>query len=223
LAEAAWERFKSLEADGGMAAALVGGRMTAEAEAAWSARLLRLATRGEALTGVSEFPDIDELALVRSPGAPSPAGPLPLRRLAEPFEALRDAAEASDVEPTVVLVALGPVAGRAERAAFVVNLFEVGGIRVLDGGGSVASATGVVSDSGCRLAVVCGSDDPSADEAGETGEAAAALRAAGVDRVYRVGRDGGIAGIDEVLHPGIDVLGVLGRALDVLGLVRSAP
>jgi hypothetical protein len=90
-----------------------------------------------------------------------------LRRLAEPFEALRDAAEASDVEPTVVLVALGPVAGHAERAAFVVNLFEVGGIRVLDGGGSVASATGVVADSGCRLAVVCGSDDPSADEAGE--------------------------------------------------------
>jgi hypothetical protein len=41
--------------------------------------------------------------------------------------------------------------------------------------------------------------------------------------VYRVGRDGGIAGIDEVLHPGIDVLGVLGRALDVLGLARSAP
>ena len=146
-----------------------------------------------------------------------------MRRLAEPFEALRDAAEASDVEPTVVLVALGPVVGHAERAAFVVNLFEVGGIRVLDGGGSVASATGVVADSGCRLAVVCGSDDPSADEAGETGKAAAALRAAGVDRVYWVGRDGGIAGIDEVLHPGIDVLGVLGRALDVLGLARSAP
>ena len=223
LAEAAWERFRSLEADGGMAAALAGGRMTAEADAAWSARLLRLTTRGEALTGVSEFPDIDEVALVRSPCAPSPGGPLPLRRLAEPFEALRDAAEASDVEPTVVLVTLGPVVGHAERAAFVVNLFEVGGIRVLDGGGSVASATGVVADSGCRLAVVCGSDDPSADEVGETGEAAAALRVAGVDRVYRVGRDGGIAGIDEVLHPGIDVLGVLGRALDVLGLARSAP
>src|SRR5690606_1755183 len=90
LAQEAWTRFQGIEAAGGMAEALRSGRAAAEVEASWQARLAELATRRQPLTGVSEFPDIDEAVLARRPRptvtAPD-ASPFPLRRLAAPFEA----------------------------------------------------------------------------------------------------------------------------------------
>jgi len=87
LARAAWDRFTSIEADGGMAGAISSGRMAAEAEAAWLAGQERLATGEEVITGVTSFTDPDEVPLVRSGPTPTPQGPLPLRRSAGPFEA----------------------------------------------------------------------------------------------------------------------------------------
>jgi methylmalonyl-CoA mutase len=87
LARAAWELFTSIEADGGMAEAIAGGRIAAEAEAAWSAGQERLATGEEVITGVTNFRDPNEVPLVRPGPSPTPEGPLPLRRSASPFEA----------------------------------------------------------------------------------------------------------------------------------------
>jgi methylmalonyl-CoA mutase len=62
------------------------------------------------------------------------AGPLASHRIAEPFEALRDRAEAilkkTKRRPRVTLVTLGPLADHAARLAFTRNLFEAGGIEV---------------------------------------------------------------------------------------------
>ena len=208
LAEAAWERFRSIEADGGMVAALASGRIAAEVEATRTARAARLATRTDAITGVTEFPDIDEVPLVR-PAGPAPAdGPLRLQRLAEPFEVLRDAGES--VGPVVRLVPLGPLAEHSARTTFAANLFAVAGIRT-------------TSEPGSPVAVLCGSDQRYAADAAD---AARALRAEGVAHVLLAGRPGDNeaalreAGIDEFVHARSDVLEVLGRTLDALGVAR---
>ena len=215
LAAATWERFRNLEAEGGMATALASGRATAEAEAGWARRYERLATRADPLTGVSEFPDLDEVAVRRPPGPPPAEGPLPLRRSASVFEALRDAADGAADQPTVRIIALGPLDGHAERVTFARNLFAVAGIRAVDGDLDSLDSDGP--------AVLCGSDDRYAAEAAR---AASSLKASGAGWVALVGEPGDdeaawqAAGIDEFLHPGIDVVEVLGRALDWCGVER---
>ena len=53
--------------------------------------------------------------------------PLAARRWAEPFEALRDAADAAPTRPTIFLANLGPVAVHTARATFAKNFFEAAG------------------------------------------------------------------------------------------------
>jgi len=89
LAEAAWERFRSLEADGGMAVALASGRIATEVDAAWEVREARRASGEEPLIGVSIHPDLDQVPLERPAGPPTPSGPMPLRRRSAAFEATR--------------------------------------------------------------------------------------------------------------------------------------
>ncbi len=208
LAEAAWERFRSIEADGGMVAALASGRIAAEVGATRTARAARAATRIDAITGVTEFPDVDEVPLVRADG-PAPAeGPLRLHRLAEPFEALRDAG--GTAAPVVRLVSLGPLAEHSARSSFAANLIAVAGIRTTD-------------EPGSPVAVLCGSDERYAAEAADT---ARALKAEGVAHVVLAGRPGDHeaewreAGVDGFAHAHSDILDALGRILDALGVDR---
>lgn len=60
LGKAAWTKFQSLEASGGILKALANGSLKSEIEAVWQSREKRLATRRDPLTGVSEFPNIAE-------------------------------------------------------------------------------------------------------------------------------------------------------------------
>jgi methylmalonyl-CoA mutase len=63
-ARRAWEIFQEVEAAGGMAEALLSGKVAEVVGAAWSERERNLARRRDELTGISSFPDLDE--------APSP-------------------------------------------------------------------------------------------------------------------------------------------------------
>ncbi|MER5266806.1 methylmalonyl-CoA mutase family protein [Actinosynnema sp. NPDC002837] len=65
LARAAWAWFREIEAAGGLPAAfdLVGDRIAAT----WDRRRANLADRTDALTGVSEFPNLGEQPVVRPP------------------------------------------------------------------------------------------------------------------------------------------------------------
>lgn len=235
LAAEAWRRFQAIEAAGGMAAVLTDGSFAAQLDATWQARRANLARRRDAITGVSEFPDLDQppLAVIGSPaaGGDAPAGAavsieaLPLRRAAAPFEALRDRADAIEAagagRPTVFLANLGPVAVHTARATFAKNFFEVGGIRTVgptdSGFADAAAAATAFAGSGSTRAAICSSDGLYAEHAAAT---AAALKAAGAATVYLAGNPGELrgeyeaAGVDEFIYVGCDVLDVLGRALD---------
>jgi methylmalonyl-CoA mutase len=87
-----------------------------------------------------------------------------------------------------------------------------------DGSGGAGSDAG-----GALIAVLCGSDERYCAEAATV---AGGLKAAGVQRVYLVGRAGDdeddlrASGVDEFIHAGVDVVDLLSRTLDELGVVR---
>lgn len=60
LAEAAWSRFQALESSGGVLAGLREGSIAAQLAESHTARTARIVTRKAPLTGVSEFPLLDE-------------------------------------------------------------------------------------------------------------------------------------------------------------------
>ncbi|MEM8709180.1 MAG: methylmalonyl-CoA mutase family protein, partial [Actinomycetota bacterium] len=186
-----------------------------EIEASWAARLGRLATRREPVTGVSEFPDTD----VSAADVDTPAGGFPTRRPAAPFEALRDAADRSRAggsEPQVHLAALGSLADHTARTTWITNLLAVGGLSApggdVDGAASPDAAVAAFAASGSAVAVICSSDAVYAERAVAT---AAALKAAGAELVALAGHPGDrrdeleAAGVDTFLHVGVDVLAAL--------------
>lgn len=218
MAETAWERFREIEVAGGVAAALASGLLAGEAEICWKARQVSLASRTEAITGVSEFPNLDEEPLERS-AAPAPAaGPLPLRRRSAIFETLRDTADAATGidAPVVRLVLVGAFADHNARSTFAVNLYAVAGIlAVSDFKNRVSSP----------VAVVCGSDSDYLVEGVAT---VTSLRAEGVTRIHLVANVESLsvdlvhalkdAGVDDFVHAHTDLVDLLGRTLVDLGL-----
>ncbi|MEO0495258.1 MAG: methylmalonyl-CoA mutase family protein, partial [Actinomycetota bacterium] len=126
LLDAGWARFQQVEAAGGMVAELESGAVEAAVDASWTARLGRLATRREPVTGVSEFPDdAAGSEMVEAVGG------FPIRRPAAPFEALRDAADrtrSAGTEPRVHLATLGTLADHTARSTWITNLLAVGGL-----------------------------------------------------------------------------------------------
>lgn len=68
LAEAAWKLFQEIEAQGGMAKALESGWVAEKIGAVWQERLKGLTKRRDAITGVSEFPNMRE----KLPERPAP-------------------------------------------------------------------------------------------------------------------------------------------------------
>jgi methylmalonyl-CoA mutase len=232
LGAAAWSLFQEIERAGGAGAALRQGLIQAKVAAVRAERDKAIARRKDALTGTSEFPDIAETPPAVLEMAPaSPAGrassvALPCHRLAEPFEALRDAADraakAGD-RPKVFLANLGPLADFTARATYAKNFFEAGGIAAVtnDGFASREDMARAFRASGAALACLCSSDEI---YAGEAEAAARMLRAAGAKHTYLAGRPGAreaalaAAGIDGFIHVGCDVLATLRAVHEALGI-----
>lgn len=247
LAQRAWEELQDIERAGGMAAVLLDGSWQERVAASWAARAARVATRKDPITGVTEFPFVDEqvptppaavdLEPVRAragaaavpplTGDATRCEPLPRRRLAADVEALRDAADAETARrgarPAVFLANLGPLAVHTARASFATNLYGVGGIAVSDNDGfddDEALAEGFRS-SGADVACVCSSDAVYAERAVS---AVAALKAAGATRVELAGRPGELesalvgAGLAAWFAVGTDVVAHLSRLHTALGV-----
>mgnify|MGYP001765917274 CR=1 FL=1 len=220
LAQRGWSLFQSIEAEGGLGAALASGSLRGAVEEIAKARAKAIGRRKDPLTGASEFPDVHEKAvhvLAPAPKAETPAGAFVQHRLAEAFEALRDAADARDVKPKIFLANLGPIAAFTARAMFAKNFFEAGGVEAPgnDGFADAASMADAFKASGAKIACICSSDAVYAEQA----EAAAkALKGAGAARVYLAGRPGDLeaglkaAGVDEFVFVGSDVLAALAGA-----------
>src|SRR5207248_4957445 len=96
---------------------------------------------------------------------------LPRIRLAEPFEALRDASDrilaATGARPKIFLANLGTPADFTARATFAKNFFEAGGIEAVTNDG-FESRDGLIAafrTSGAKLACLCSSNEVYAREA----------------------------------------------------------
>ena len=218
LAAEAWAWFREIESAGGMQAALASGLVTQRIAEVRVARTSNIVRRKDPITGVSEFPDITETAVVR---APSPAvsdanGMPPAHRYAEAFELLRDRADRAATRPTMFLANLGSVAAHTARSTFAKNFFEIAGVEALgnDGFDSPVAAAAAFAASGATLACICSSDAVYVERAEAT---ARALHDAGAARVYLAGRHEAPL-VDEYVFTGCDTLATLTRALDALGL-----
>ncbi|MGY1775194.1 methylmalonyl-CoA mutase subunit beta [Geodermatophilus sp. SYSU D00804] len=215
LAQAAWAWFTEVERAGGLAAALASGLVRDRLAAAWDARAKRLATRSDAITGVSEFPDLTEKLPERQPAADlHPTGGLPRVRAAQEYEELRDRADAAGRRPQVYLATIGPIARHTARASFAGNLFQAGGVAT-----PAADGASGFADAGTTVACICGTD---ADYAEAAAALAAELRAAGAEHVWLAGKPSlGVDGVDGYVYAGCDALEVLRTVHGQLGLTAE--
>ncbi|WP_035802980.1 methylmalonyl-CoA mutase subunit beta [Kitasatospora mediocidica] len=229
LAQSAWAWFQEIERAGGQQAALGSGLVGERIAATWAQRSDDLAHRREPITGVSEFPNLAELPVVRDPAPAPPGGGLPRVRRSQAFEALRSRSDArlnaTGERPRVFLAALGPAAVHTGRSSFAANLFQAGGLETVVGQATdpadTAALTEAFAASGASTACLCSGDKLYAEHA----EAAAiALKAAGARRVLLAGRPGGEqreayqrAGVDEFVFAGGDAVAVLTSVLDEIG------
>ncbi|HYA80307.1 MAG TPA: methylmalonyl-CoA mutase family protein [Methylocystis sp.] len=233
LCARAWAEFQAIEAEGGLAKALEAGRFQAQVASLAGERAKNVARAKDKITGANEFPDIGEAALsvlapfVEVGRLEAPAGALrtaalePLR-LAEPFEALREAAAAhyakTGVKPRVFLANLGPVAAFTARSNFAKNFFEAGGVEAVSGPETedLLSIVKAYRESGAKLACLCSSDRIYCDAAAAV---ALALHGTGAT-LYLAGRPGELeeelrkAGVTRFIFAGCDMLGSLQRALE---------
>ena len=324
LAQAGWGILQSTEAAGGIGAVTADGSLEAAIEKQWETRLAALSTRREPLTGVSEYPLLEDTAVTpdaddgaapdaddgaapdaddgaapdaddgaapdaddgaapdaddgaapdaddgaapdaddgaapdaddgAAPDADDGAAPdaddgvtpdaddgaapstrgLPVRRLAQPFEDLRDAADrhrlATGERPAMWVAALGPAAAHSDRTAWVKNLLAVGGIEA-QGGEGVDSPIAAVADfaaSGLAAAVITGSDDwyrrRGPATASALSEAGAALVAVACDPETPADLlvDLQAAGVSDLWHQGTDIVAALKRLHDILGIADGS-
>jgi len=233
LAQKAWTLFQSIEAEGGMAPALAAGFIQDEIGKVAAERADRLAHGASELTGISAFPRLAADGVDVAPHPPvAPivssgvrVQPLPMRRLAEPFERLRDAADAhlarTGQRPQVFLASLGETAVHLARTTWTKNFLAAGGIEALAGAdlNTSAEAGKAFADSGASVACICSSDATYL----ELGEATAAvLKAAGAKEVLLAGRPASeekalrCAGVDTFVFTGCDAIAVLSRLHEVL-------
>jgi methylmalonyl-CoA mutase len=233
LAQVAWKLFQEIEAAGGAATALEQGLIQKNIADTRATREANVARRKNALTGVSDYPNLGEIpvkvldvARVAVPARPATFEPLPSYRLSEPFEAMRDASdrmlEKAGARPKVFLANLGRMSDFTARATFAKNFYEAGGIEAVtnDGFTDQSEMIAAFKASGAKLACLCSSDKVYEAQAAET---ATALTKAGAI-VQLAGRPGGNeekwrqAGVKTFIFAGCDALSTLRAAHDILGV-----
>jgi len=158
LSGAAWAEFQQIEREGGLGESLVGGHFQSRIADKRAALMKDIARRKVPITGVSEFPLLEEItppvAEVNSPppgdgvdsiglatllpdfqtqtGPDTVGEALEWISIAAPFEALRDRTDAhlaaSGSRPSIFLATLGPLAEHTGRVDFARNFIAAGGI-----------------------------------------------------------------------------------------------
>ncbi len=227
LAAAGWAFFQEIEAAGGFVAAVDNGSLAGRFAATWAAREKNLDTRKDPITGVSEFPDIDERAPAILPGHGTEG--LPVHRRAERFEDLRSAVDATcagsatDQRFTVFLAAIGTPAQSTARITFAKNFFEVAGLRTITGPDTTdpAAIAASFTASAATTACLCSSDPTYAEHGAAVTDA---LKAAGAERIYVAGRPRDVmdalrqAGVTGSIYVGCDVHATLADLARDLGV-----
>jgi methylmalonyl-CoA mutase len=239
LAKKAWALFQEIEAKGGMARALESGFIQGEIARVAEARARDIAHGRVELTGVSAFPMLADDGVKVEPHPPfdpvveggTSVVPLTPKRLAEPFEALRDAADAHHARtgkpPQVFLASLGDLTAHGPRSTWMKNFLAAGGIEAIASGPlhNSADAGKAFAASGATVACICSADQVYA----ELGEAVAGvLEQAGAKQVLLAGRPKEqepalkAAGVDAFVYAGGDAIATLIKLHEALG-VRGQP
>ncbi len=224
LCGAAWILFQDIERSGGAGAPMAYSLIEEKVGAVRSKRQDAVAQRKELLTGTNEFPDLVETKPAVLAAAPprdfQDASVMARSRLAEPFEALRDASDRmrakSGARPKIFLACLGTQADFTPRATFAKTFFEAGGIEAVSGEGDASALSAALTASGTALACLCGSDKT---YEGSAAPVATALQAAGARHIYLAGPPGAreealrSAGVQSFIYEGCDALSLLQSAL----------
>jgi methylmalonyl-CoA mutase len=236
LCAAAWALFQEIETTGGAWSTLERGLVQAKVAAVRTEREKNVAHRKDALTGSSDYPNLGEtlpavldVARVVAPKESTAAisvEPLPRIRLAELFEALRDASDRmlakTGTRPKVFLANLGKLSDFTARATFAKNFYEAGGIEAVgnDGFSNLSAMIAAFRASGTKMACLCSSDR---NYAAEAVDAAKALVTAGAT-VHLAGRPSENevtwreAGVKTFIFMGCDALSTLRAVHDILGV-----
>jgi len=207
IARAAWDAFGALEAAGGLAATIADGSLAALVAETVAARGLQIAKRRQAITGVSEYPNLYEELPERRP---YPGGAPAVHRYGVEFEQMRDARAATPV----FLATMGAVSAHTARATFAANLFAAGGVDTVTAGptAGIEEVLAAYREAG-TLPVVCLAGTDGAY--GEWGtELVTALREAGARHVVVAGKPG--LGTDDNAAMGLDALAFLRRTREQL-------
>ncbi len=236
LCATAWALFQIYDKAGGAWASLEQGLIQRDVAAVREKRQASVARRKDAITGTSDYPDLNEetarvldvprVAPPKEPDARPSIDPLPSIRLAEPFESLRDASDrflaSTGARPKVFLANLGTMSDFTVRATFARNFYEAGGIEAMTNDGFKEPAAMIASfkSAGTKLACLCSSDKVYEVQAAE---AAKVLTGAGAI-VQLAGRPGGNedkwrqAGVKTFIFAGCDALSTLRAVHDSLGI-----
>lgn len=239
LCTRAWELFQQIEKAGGIWTALKSNWLQGKVGEVRAAREKNVARRKDVIVGTSEFANLSEkppgvldaqpLSLASYGDARFRFDPLAPHRLAEPFEALRDASDAflsrTGNRPRVFLASLGTPASFAARAAFARNFFEAGGIEAPDNDGfwEIPTLVHHFRKAGTPLVCLCSSDAVYATNAAD---AARALAEAGAGPIYLAGRPGEkeaefrAAGVTGFIFAGGDALATLRAAGEAIGMTK---
>lgn len=228
LAEQAWSIFVKLEEKGGFTAGLENSIIQDEIEKCAAKRNEDLAKRKLILTGVNQFPNLNETEADKIEIVPSKKTPngrfkaVRPYRGAEPFESLRLECEKFTKEkgkrPQVFLLTYGNLAMRKARAGFATNFFGCAGYEIIDNPGFENGTQGAEAalKSGAEITVLCSSDE----EYAELAEQACPLLKGKTHIVYA----GFTAeeepfralGVEEFIHVRSNVLDTLKRFQEVL-------
>jgi methylmalonyl-CoA mutase len=211
---------------------LAAGRANAKAAPGAVMAALRAAGDGLVAKAIELAADGASLGSLAAPlaGSPAQVQPLPSHRLAEVFEALRDAADAyakaHGRRPAIFLANLGTIAQHTARATFAKNFFETAGIEALTNAGfkDATACTDAFTASGAKVAIVC-SADPIYEQM--VPEVAPALKAAGCSFLFLAGNPGdkresySAAGVDDYIFMGSNVLEKTRATLARLGVIAQ--
>jgi methylmalonyl-CoA mutase len=234
LAHAGWAEFQAIEEAGGLPKALTDGLVAERIGVNRRERQRKLAVREDAITGVSEFPQLQEKTLDRQAPPPLPGGGLLRIRWAERHEEMRERSDYFAVQhgrpPTVLLVPLGSAPATrsaAVRLSFAGDLLRPAGIEgaVLDteipaGNETLDEALAqALKGNGTTVACLCGTDDAYASSAAGVAEA---LRRAGATHVLLAGQAKAApeANIDTFIFRGCDAVAVQEQTLTELGVAE---
>lgn len=179
LAAAAWDEVRRVEAAGGLDRALADGSVAERIARAARARTEQIRTRRRPITGVSEFPLVDEQLPEREPWG----HPEPVLAWARDYERLRD----DPASRPVLIATMGSIAEHTARAGFATNLCAAGGIPTVNAGATDGpdDAAAALRDAGTTVAILAGSDGQYVESGSDH---VAALRAAGATWVVLAGR-----------------------------------